>query len=278
MIAPMFSAPVRFCFGLFVLGSATTALRAASGAEDPPIIALARAYIGSEAALDGVRSVHYMGTLETTNTQGPKPVPVRGTIDILFAKPVRQRILVRTDQNVTIKVLDDYSGWTRLENPKDPSKFRLSLLNVDDVKSLRASTWENLHFYRGLPGDGGMVIDRGPAVEGGVSCERVDFVHGRGITFIRYFERGSGRLVQTDTGSESIREGGETVVGGIRFPETVFSTTHLPNGKEQQLTIHFERIRVNDPVDPALFQQPNMQYLKAVNDAAAGVVTVPKSK
>src|SRR5437868_32603 len=55
-------------------------------ADEPPIIAKARARLGSEAALDAVTSVHYSGALTTSDSANP----TKGTqakIDMIFQKP-----------------------------------------------------------------------------------------------------------------------------------------------------------------------------------------------
>jgi hypothetical protein len=51
--------------------------------------------------------------------------------------------------------LDDYEGWQKIEDLKDKGRWRMKLLTKDQVKRLRANTWENLAFFRGLQLKGG---------------------------------------------------------------------------------------------------------------------------
>jgi len=136
-----------------------------------------------------------------------------------------------------------------------------------DIKGLRASTWENLYFFRGLKGDGA-VVDKGPATIEGVVCERVDFVHGPDLVFERYFDRDTGRLVFTMRGQETIREAGEIRVDGIRFPKTIVSVTKTASGKDMVSTVTFESIVLNEPAGSEMFAVPNIAPAKAGPAAA----------
>jgi len=155
--------------------------------EPPPIVAKARAYLGTDAALNAVKSVHYMGTLVTANSASASGTTAM--IEIIFQKPYQQRITATSEQSVpatkagesstiarTIEVtaLDDYDAWRRVQDAKDPARWQITLLDKDQIKRLRANTWENLSYYSGLDRGGVRVESRGPASVG--SPVRAGFV------------------------------------------------------------------------------------------------------
>lgn len=245
----------------FLLRSVTAATAAlvftlAATAADSAIIAKARAYLGPEAALNGVKSIHFVGTLVTVDATDAKKQS-RAAMEIHFQAPDQQRIKATSDKIIEITALDGYDGWTRLQDPADTSKWQQTLLGADQIKRLRATTWENLAFYRGLERRGGRVEDQGAATIDGVACQKVAFIHAPNIIFTRFFDTATGRLVYTETESgANMREGGEQVVNGIRFPKTLVQTTKLPNGSAQTVTLTFEKITVNEVVPGNLFKVP----------------------
>jgi len=50
-----------------------------------------------------------------------------------------------------------------------------------------------------------------------------------------------------------IREKGEIVVNGIRFPKTLINTGKGPDGKEQAITITFDHVTVNETFPASVF-------------------------
>lgn len=228
----------------------------AMGAE-PPIVAKARAYLGPEAALNGVKSVHYVGSMLAPNAADPaKPIPV--AIDIIIQAPYRQRLMRSTPSVVDTTALDGYDCWNRMQEQKNPTKWRLQLLGPDQIRRQRATVWENLAFYRGLEQVGGKVLDQGAVTVEGVACRKLAFVHAENIIFYRYFDETSGRLVLTETESgSSIRELGEIMVNGLRFPRVIVNTLKGADGKEQTITITFDQITVNESFPASIFAVPS---------------------
>ncbi len=223
-------------------------------------IAKARAAVGPESALNQVTSIHFKGTLATT-----QPVPVEGQegktreeqivlgIDIVFQKPYRQRMILRSDKVVETTALDDYDAWLRRAAAPDEKRWQVTLLDAQQVKRLRANTWENLSFYAGLDRRGGRVEYGGETQVDGRACVKLSFVHDDSIAFIRYFDQATGRLVKTETenGAE-IREEGEIVVQGLRFPRKLVN--RAPSG--QVATITFETVTINEPLPADAFMVP----------------------
>ena len=230
-------------------------LSAAAGAE-PAIIARARAYIGTETALTAVKSVHYVGTLVTPDAVDPSK-KTQAEIEIVFQGPEQQRITARFEKAVEITALDGYEGWQRTQNPAEPTKWRQTLLGADAIKRLRANTWENLSYYRGIERVGGRLEDQGTTTIDGVTCQKIAFIHAPNIAFYRYFEVATGRLVYTETESGgTIREQGEMIVSGIRFPKSIVTTSKNKKGQEVPVTIEFEKVTVNEVFPAKEFAVP----------------------
>ena len=221
-----------------------------------PIVAKARAYLGTEDALNAVRSVRYSGSMLTPNPVDPAN-PKRIGIEIIFQTPYCQRTVRTTDTVIETTALDVYEGWHRAQSVKDPTQQRLQVLPTDQVKRQRAIVWENLGFYRGLEREGGQVLDQGTAVIGGVTCRKLAFVHAEDIIFYRYFDEASGRLVRSETETgDSILEQGEILAGGLRFPKVIVNTLKGPDGKAQPITITFDKITVNETFPEGIFAVP----------------------
>ncbi len=236
---------------LAVLVAAATVARA-----ELPIITKARAFVGPDAALDAVKSIHYVGSFVTPDPTDAKKMTFV-TIEIVIQSPYQQRIVASSDRSVETTALDGYDAWHRVQDPKNPKAWRLSIIGKDQIRRLRANTWENLAFYRGLEREGGKVVDLGRVTADGVECQKVAFVHGDNLVFTRYFDVATGRLVMTDAGNGvTVREQGELRVNGVRFPKSVATTTPGPNGQAQTVTITFDKITVNETFASSLFAIP----------------------
>jgi hypothetical protein len=243
-----------------LLAALPVAARADARAEQ--WIATARKALGSEQALGAIYSVHFIGVLDTTEKE-PVPdkpgqtvdKPIHLAIDIVFQKPYRQRITLRSDKNIDTTGLDDYDGWTRRVDVQDSAKWQMRLLDIAQIKHLRANTWENLAFYRGIEQRGGRVDYLGEETVDGRNCVKLAFVHADDIVFTRYLDVATGRLVKTvtETGGE-IREEGDLVVSGVRFPQRLI--TKDPTG--QVVTVVFSQVKVNEAIPDSEFAVPPM--------------------
>lgn len=226
-------------------------------AEDP-IIAKARSNIGSEAALNGLKSVHYTGQLEVMGKDAEgKDTPVKVAIEIIFEKPYRQRIVATSAQKIEVTALDDYDAWQREQDPLDPTNWRMTLLSPDQIKRLRANTWENLSFYRGIEERGGRTEDLGTETVDGVKCRKIAFIHDDDIVFKRYFDAKTGQLMLTETESGStIRESGDIKAGGLNFPNKIITRNKLPDGSEREIVVTFDSVKVNETFPDDTFTMP----------------------
>lgn len=226
-------------------------------------ITKARAYLGSEQALNAVKSLHFQGSFAGTE-QVPDPAdpkktieqPVKVGIDITFQAPMQQRQVLRSDKVERTTALDGYDGWERVVDNGRKGAARLTLLDGASIKRLRATTIENLSFYSNRAGGSRRVKLEGDAKVDGLDCVKVSFVHSDSIAFVRYFEKATGRLVKTEVnGGGEIREEGEIIVNGVRFPRKVMNKAQ--NGRVT--TITFDKVTVNEAFPTDTFAVPVLQ-------------------
>lgn len=247
----------RLFLALFACACVLSTVRA--GDDVDQVISRARATVGSEAALSSLKSLHYTGTLTTTvkNEKGTREINV--AIEIIFQHPYRQRIVATSENKIEITALDSYEGWQREQDPVDSSRWRMTLLPPDQVRRLRANTWENLAFFRGIESRRGTVIDSGIVQIDGKPCRKLVFDHGDNILFTRYFNTTTGRLQLTETENGIlIREEGEIESGGLKFPKKIISSTKGSEGVDRVVTITFDKIAVNETFADSLFAVPAM--------------------
>ncbi|MCC5023970.1 MAG: hypothetical protein J6386_14815 [Candidatus Synoicihabitans palmerolidicus] len=130
-------------------------------AQTDAIISKARAYLGSESALQALKSVHYKGHLTSTIVSGTGETREdKAAIDIVFAKPYFQRIAVTAPDKTETTALDDYEAWQRIENPGNTAHWQMSVLDTALIRRLRANAWENLSFFKGIERNGGRMEDQ----------------------------------------------------------------------------------------------------------------------
>ena len=190
-------------------------------ADTEDVIQLARSYLGSEAALEAVNSVTYKGTLTSGGVDAAgEEQTTTAKIEIIFSKPFYQRIRISSPERTETTGLDDYEAWQRIENPENADQWRMTLLDTVQIRRLRANTWENLNFFKGISKIGGKVEDEGLVTMDGKQLRKLGFTHGYGIIFYRFYDPTTGRLVlsETDTGAKII-ESGENRIAGVRFPK-----------------------------------------------------------
>lgn len=236
----------RILAALLFIGAASLA-----AAAELPVIALARDYLGPDAALVAVQSICYEGVL--IPEEGAAEVP----IEILFQKPCQQRIVVKSETTVETTALNDYEGWHRTQSAQEPDKQKLTLLTIDQLRSLRANTAENLWFYTGPSHQGGTIEDFGEVSVRGATCRKLAFRYTPSVVFIRYIDTTTGRLVQSETEKgDWITEEGEIVAGGVRFPKRIVRHSKKPDGSPRVITILFNKITVNEPVEASAFTMP----------------------
>lgn len=242
-IRMLLSDPVRL-FLTLVMGWALTHGLTADDRADAAI-ERARAYLGPDEALDAVQSVHYRGLMTTTDGD-------EGKVDIVFMRPYFQLIVVEVENIRQTTALSGYDAWEKVEDMNNPDDWQLTLLEAPQIRRLQANAWESLNFYKVNRQKKVVVSYEGETEIDGITCDGVAFRHDDTIRFVRYFDAATGRLVlsTTEQGGE-IREEGEHMVDGIRFPKRLMTTV----GKDSS-TIEFELIEVNKAYDEELFDVP----------------------
>ena len=151
-------------------------------------VAKARAYLGSNAALDAVHSLRFQGSFAGTE-QVPDPSdskkvieqPVKVSIDIIFQQPMQQRQVIRSDRVERVTALDGYDAWEQVVDLSGKNKTRMTLLDAMSIKRLRATTVENLSFYSDRLASMRQVRFLGEETVDGVICGKLSFTHASGI-------------------------------------------------------------------------------------------------
>jgi outer membrane lipoprotein-sorting protein len=235
---------VRFFAVFAFLLTLSTSLAGAAPADQ--WIAKARAYVGTEGALDSVRSMHITGTLE--NEAGAK-VPV----DIICQKPNQRIIKLSFEKSVQQTTLDGYDGWLSNRDSVNPANWQLRLMDGAQIKRIRADNAETLNFFKGIEQHGGKVEFMGDATMEGHDTVKLAYIYGPGIIFYRYIDKATGRqvLVETESGV-TIHEEGELIVDGIRFSKRIINRS--ADGKANILTI--EKLTLNEDFPASLFAVP----------------------
>mgnify|MGYP000440986290 FL=1 len=60
----------------------------------------------------------------------------------------------------------------------------------------------------------------------------------------------------------TLREQGEILAAGLRFPKSILTTNKLPNGQVQAVTINIEKVTVNEVFPAAFFGVPGLSTRK----------------
>lgn len=209
-------------------------------------IAKARAYVGTESALDGVRSMHITGTLE--NETGAK-----APVEIICQKPDQRLIKLTLDKVIKLTGLDDYDGWEQTRDSVNPTNWQLKLMDGTQIKRIRADNAETLNFFKSIERHGGKVEFLGDAKLEGHDTVKLAYNYGPGIIFYRYIDKATGKqiLVETESGV-TIREEGEMIVNGVRFSKRIINRN--ADGKSNTLTI--ESLTLNEVFPESLFAVP----------------------
>jgi hypothetical protein len=263
-------------FLLLFSAAACTATPVAAQRSDE-IIAKARACLGDDAALSAVHSLHFLGVLETQKETPAGLVPQKASIEIVFQKPCQQCIVVTGAESIETTGLDEYAAWQREQSQADPARWNISVLGPEMIEWLRATTWENLFFFKGIEQQGGTAVVVGRATIDGHAAVKVAFAHGAGIVFYRYFDPATGKLLLSETKDRTIKEEGEIVVNGLRFPQKEVQTIKAldANGKpvERKIIVTFDKITLNEAFPESHFEMPMLPSTQP-----SSVVNVPGSQ
>jgi hypothetical protein len=233
-----------FCLSIFV--GFLPLLQAAPSAEE--VIAKGRDYLGGDTVLNNLKSIRYEASFETAEGE-------TGSLQIIFQKPMQQRVEVRRGEMSEVTALHDFDAWRKVSDRNDPSRWSMTLLDAQNIRELRANTWENLNFFRGIERRRGATLNEGIVDLDGNKVVKLVFQHPHGIEFTRFFDNETGRLVLTRTheGAE-ISESGEIKVSGVVFPEIL---TMRKDGKVLN-QVRFQSITVNEEFPDSFFEVPSL--------------------
>jgi len=216
-----------------------------SGKTLEEVVSQARAYIGSEEALDEIDAIRYVGTLTPTN-ESADPVG----IDLLIKKPGLQKLVVEGEAGSTTSVVSASQGFVLQENFETGQQAG-GPMALEQIQSLKANSVENLYFYDFPTRLQVRSKYMGTEEVRGQEVDVVRSVHRGGVIYLRYFDPDTGNLIatQTDNGLLNV-EKGERVINGLKFAEEVESYN-----QEGELihTIRFEEITVNPEVSDNAF-------------------------
>ncbi len=242
---------------LLVLGLLPALVSALPAASADAVIARARAYLGSDKSLEAIRSIHYVGTIELRDDRGKIVPEASGTLEMIVQQPAQHLNIRTTDRMRETVGLDDLSGWQQVETLQAPLQRGMVILPPAQLRRLQAVTFENLAFYRGIEARGGRLELRGESTIDGKTVVAVAFVHSPDLVFVRYFDKATGRLIMSeDPVGGQVREEGEVVVNGVRFPQRMRSAGRTQDGKPYTVTISFEKITVNETFPDERFAAP----------------------
>lgn len=233
-----------FCLSIFVLF--LPLLQAVPSTEE--VIAKGRDYLGGDTVLNDLRSIRYEADFETAEGE-------TGSLQIIFQKPMQQRVEVIRGETAEVTALHDFDAWRRVYDRSDSARWSMTLLDAQNIRELQANTWENLNFFQGIEQRRGTILNGGSVNLDGHKTIKLVFQHPHGIEFTRFFDVETGRLVLTRTheGAE-ISESGEIKVGGVVFPETLI----MSKDGEVLNRVHFRSITVNEEFPVSLFEVPSL--------------------
>ncbi len=240
--------PTKRLLSVGLISGVFQILPAADSNDVENIIATARQYLGREERINAIRTIQYIGRFEAPSDGSS------GHIQIILSRPMKQRQVVEKGDDLVVTVVDDYDGWRSSVNLQKPDILQLEILGSKELKRLRANTFENLSFFSGIRKQHGVVISKGRVRKDGRAANLLVFRYEDDLFFERYFDVETGELIATvtDQGLE-MRELGEVIVEGVRFPDRVVS---LING-EVVNTIFFDEIKVNEEIDETAFEMPS---------------------
>lgn len=245
---------LRFRFGTLVTALVFVCLRSGYATDLPPgreaeaVIAMARAHLGSEADLRGIRTLQYRGSIESPDQNRS------GTLILTLKKPLKQRIEIITAEGVTeITAVNGYEGWTH-KRDESAGTEEVRVMNPQNLNRMLVSTWENLNFFLEPKEQHGKTRFIGATEYRGRSAYELHVTYPGGRPYFRrFFDRHSGELIAslTDDGLEFV-ESGMIRAAGILFPRKVEALRE----NRRVHVIKFDTVEVNIPIEDGIFEYP----------------------
>lgn len=212
-------------------------------------IELARSYIGPDEKLDAIESIHYKGSLLYSSGD-------LGTIEMVYQKPMRHRMVAVIGGRREISVLDGSEGWTTFERVVDSVPLNMEIFDPIRILIMQASVREAFNFFRKPNTRNGEITYEGKETVKGRECVVLTYYHGDGIAYQRYIDAETGQVHKTlDSKGVEYLEEGEIMVEGLRFPKKMVSTFSTAIGS-QSMEFAYSSITLNKKLPESDFVMP----------------------
>lgn len=209
----------------------------------------ARAYLGDSNKLDAITSIHYKGSLLYSSGD-------LGTIEMVYQKPMKQRMVAVIGDRKEVSVLNKSEGWTTYERVVDSVPLSMEIFDPIRILIMQASVREAFGFFKKPNVRNGSITYEGKEKVKGRECVVLTYHHGDGIAYQRYIDAETGQVLRTldSKGVEYIEEG-EIIVDGIRFPKKMVSTFSTAIGS-QTMEFAYTSIKLNKDLPESDFVMP----------------------
>ncbi len=248
------AAPVLF-FAFNLSAQESSAKPELSDAEKAKLIdetvALGRAYMGDDAALDAVNSIRLEGVLVHAGGQS-------GTVESVVVKPGYYQFISTIAGVRETSTLNPTSAWRKVEDFKNPGSYSMSFYGLDEMRLLQATIADNLGFLKAPTTRNGRIVYIGKGKVRGKSAIVLDYVYDDHNWFRRFFDPETGRVMymQSSKGAVFSYEG-ELEVAGVRFPQKVI-VTYISQYGESTMEISYSNAEINLDVDLERFRVPQV--------------------
>jgi len=212
-------------------------------------IELARSYLGDSDKLDSISSIKYKGSLLYSTGD-------LGTIEMIYQKPMRQRMIAVVNNRKEVSVLDGSEGWTTFERVGDSLPLGMEIFDPIRILIMQSAVREAFAFYKYPEVRNGDIFYDGEETIKGRECIVLTYEHGDGIAYRRHIDAETGQLMKMldSKGVEYFQEG-EIFVDGIRFPRKMVSTFQTALG-QQTMEFSYNSIKLNEKLPDSDFKMP----------------------
>lgn len=212
-------------------------------------IKLARSYLGDSNKLDSISSIHYKGSLLYSSGD-------LGTIEMVYQKPMKQRMVAVIGDRKEVSVLNNSEGWTTFERVIDSVPLSMEIFDPIRILIMQASVREAFGFFKKPNTRNGEITYEGRESVKGHECIVLTYHHGDGIAFRRFIDAETGQVRRTlDSKGVEYSEEGEILVEGIRFPKKMVSTFSTAIGS-QTMEFAYSSIKLNQKLPESDFIMP----------------------
>lgn len=212
-------------------------------------IELARSYLGDSDKLDAIDCIRYKGSLLYSTGD-------LGTIEMVYQKPMRQKMTAIVNTRKEVSVLDGSEGWTTFERVGDSLPLGMEIFDPIRILIMQSAVREAFGFYKNPSVRNGAIFYDGKESVKGRECVILTYEHGDGIAYRRFIDAETGQLRKMlDSKGVEYYEEGEIVVDGIRFPKKMVSTFSTALGG-QTMEFAYTSIKLNEKLPDSEFVMP----------------------